>query len=359
MKRVEAFIACMGLALAAGCGESPSNVDVDKPTETKVDTPTEAKTDIAEQPTTERPQPPSIDIWTAASQGDIEAVKRHIAAGANIDATFVAPGIPGSGGTPLHIAVLADQTEVVKLLVENGANLNAKAKDEHGGTPLHWAAFFGRAEIAKGLIEGDADVNAKDDNGFTPLDATQNDPESEKEAKLEIAELLREKGGRSGNVMQAPAIDIWTAAGQGNIDAIEQHSAAGTDLNAKEPGGGSSPLFVASLFGQTEAARLLIEKGADLTIKNNHGSTALHVAAFFGHPETVKLLLEKGADVTAKNNNGETPLDTVAGDWNEELEGVYGLIAGALQIEVDLERIKGVRPQIAELLRKHGGESDN
>ena len=56
---------------------------------------------------------------------------------------------------------------------------------------------MGRVEMARRLIEAGADVNAGDNNGFTPLDATNYDRESEKKAKLEIAELLREKGGRS------------------------------------------------------------------------------------------------------------------------------------------------------------------
>jgi ankyrin repeat protein len=79
----------------------------------------------------------------------------------------------------------------------------------------------------------------------------------------------------------APSVGIWTAAAQGNIEAIKQHISAGTDLNAKEPAGGSTLLMVAALYGQTEAARLLIENGANLNARNNDGATALHAAAFF------------------------------------------------------------------------------
>jgi len=155
----------------------------------------------------------------------------------------------------------------------------------------------------------------------------------------------------------APSVDVWTAAAQGNLEAIEQHVSAGTDLNAKEPAWGGTPLMVAALFGQTEAASLLIEKGAKVNAKNNEGSTALLTAAFFGHPETVKLLLEKGAEVNAENNNGVTPLDAVAGEWSPELEGIYEFFEEALQLQLDLERIKAVRPKIAALLRKYGGKT--
>jgi len=154
---------------------------------------------VPQPPTTQPPQLPILDIWTAASQGNLEAVRRYLAAGAEIDATFVAPGIPASGATPLHLAVLADQGEIAEFLIEKGANLEATAQDEHGGTPLHWAAALGRIEMARRLIDAGADVNAEDDHGLTPLDATAHDPESQKEAKLEIARLLQQRGARRSN----------------------------------------------------------------------------------------------------------------------------------------------------------------
>ena len=161
-----------------------------------------APLETAPQPTTEALQLPIMDIWTAASQGNLEAVRRYLAAGADVDATFIAPGIPASGATPLHLAVLSDQGKTAQFLIEKRANLNAKAEDEHGGTPLHWAAALGRIEMARRLIEAGADVNAKDNSGFTPLDATNYDRESKKKAKLRIAEFLREKGGKSATEHQ-------------------------------------------------------------------------------------------------------------------------------------------------------------
>ena len=86
-------------------------------------------------------------------------------------------------------------------------------------------------------------------------------------------------------------------------------------------------------------------------------STALHTAAFFGHPDTVTLLLEYGAEVNAKNARGGTPLDNVADEWTDELQGVYRMIAGMFQLELDLERIKAARPVVAEMLRDNGGKT--
>jgi len=143
-----------------------------------------------------QPEPPIMDIWAATSQGDLDTVKRHLAAGTDIDAAFIAPGVVASGATPLHMAVLADQREVARFLIEEGANVDVPAKDEYGGTPLHWAAVLGRVEIAKQLIAAGADVNARDNNGYTPLDATDYEGLSESQARLEIAERLRKSGGQ-------------------------------------------------------------------------------------------------------------------------------------------------------------------
>ena len=155
---------------------------------------------------------------------------------------------------------------------------------------------------------------------------------------------------------QAPDVDIFTASAEGNLQAIKRHIAAGTDLDVVEPAGGGTPLIVTTVTGQTQAAKLLIEGGASLSATNNDGSTALHTAAFFGHPETVELLLEYGADVNARNAIGGTPLDNVADGWTDELEGIYRMVAGSFQLELDLERIKAARPMVAEMLRENGGK---
>ena len=143
-----------------------------------------------------QPEPPIMDIWAATSQGDLDTVKRHLATGIDIDAAFIAPGIFASGATPLHMAVLSDQREIAQFLIKKNANINAQAKDEHGGTPLHWAAVLGRIEMARRLIDARADVNVKDNNGYTPLDWTAYERLSESKTRLEIAELLRAKGGK-------------------------------------------------------------------------------------------------------------------------------------------------------------------
>ena len=143
----------------------------------------------------EKPEPPDISIWGAVAGGHIELVEQHLAAGTDITETL-RDRVPGYGGTPLHVAVLTNQKEVTQLLLERGADINARAKDRDGGTPLHWAAAVGRKQLAELLVRAGADVNAKDNSGYTPLDATLYKAEQEKQAKLEIADLLRENGSK-------------------------------------------------------------------------------------------------------------------------------------------------------------------
>jgi len=153
--------------------------------------------------------------------------------------------------------------------------------------------------------------------------------------------------------VQAPNIDIHAAAVMGDLEAVQQHIKAGTDLDMKEPLGGSSPLITAVVFGKTEVAKVLIEAGADLNIKNNEGSTALHSAAFFCRTEIVETLLAKGADKTIKNKLGSTAFQAVAGPF-DQVKVVYDFIGkqlGPFGLKLDYSHIKATRPKIAELLK--------
>ena len=132
-----------------------------------------------------KPEPPTakapdISIWDAAMSGNIEAVKKAIADGADVNVK------DKLGGASLHYAANNGRKEIVELLIAKGADVDAKNKDEW--TPLHGAAYGGHKEIAELLIAKDADVNAKNIRGVTPLDF----------AKGETANLLRKHGGKTG-----------------------------------------------------------------------------------------------------------------------------------------------------------------
>ena len=125
-------------------------------------------------------------LHRAAEEGDIEAVKKHLAAGANKN---VRAG--KWRDTPLHRAAFWGYTEVVELLINNEVDVNAK--DKYGCTPLHDAAEYSHLEIAEMLINRAPDMNALDNNGDTPLDL----------ANGETADLIRKHGGKTGKELKA------------------------------------------------------------------------------------------------------------------------------------------------------------
>jgi hypothetical protein len=148
-----------------------------------------------------------------------------------------------------------------------------------------------------------------------------------------VVEAARpEPRGRNHPIFQRKRISIHDAARQGKIEAVKQHLAAGTDVNAKDTIG-RTPLTHAAWGGHKEIVELLIAEGADVNAKDVFfGMTSLHRAAMEGHKEIAELLIDKGADVNAKTKNGTTPLDwAVDSAYSDE--------------------------ETAALLRKHGGKT--
>lgn len=170
----------------------------------------------------------------------------------------------------------------------------------------------------------------------------------------------KEESGKSENpaapsqtTSEPPQVDIHTAVVTGNLEALKQHIAAGTNINEKDPFGGSSPLISAAVFGKPDAARLLIDAGADLNFQNNDGSTALHTAAFFCRPEIVKMLLDKGADKSIKNKYNATAYNNVAGPFSD-LKDAYAMMEkmlGPMGLKLDYAYIEKTRPEIAAMLK--------
>ena len=158
---------------------------------------------------------------------------------------------------------------------------------------------------------------------------------------------------KSKVAVKPPKIDIHMAIISDDIDAINQHILAGTDINKKDPFGGSSPLISAALFDKKEIVEILIHAGADINFKNNDGSTPLQTAAFFCRTEIVKFLLEKGADKTIRNNMGVTAYESVTGAF-KDVKPIYDIVGQSLApmgLHLDYDDLKLNRPKIADILK--------
>lgn len=155
------------------------------------------------------------------------------------------------------------------------------------------------------------------------------------------------------SVVATPEIDIQGAILSDNMEAVKQHISAGTDLNKKDPMTGATPMITAASFGKNKIAQVLIDAGADLTVKNNDGATALHTAAFFCRVEVVQSLMDAKADKTAKNNFGMTPRESIMGPF-AEIKPIYEMLQqqlGPMGLQIDLTEIEKTRPVIAMMLQ--------
>lgn len=159
----------------------------------------------------------SKDLWEAVHAGNVQDVRDHLAAGADIDGRA-----PIGNSTPLVIASLYGHKDVAALLVEKGVDLSIPS--ENGSTPVLIAAFFGHRDIVELLLKNGADVNAKNKEGRTPLDTVtvpwnsdlegvyqflgdllkvRVDLERVKRVRPEIVKLLREYGAKRASELSA------------------------------------------------------------------------------------------------------------------------------------------------------------
>jgi len=156
-----------------------------------------------------------------------------------------------------------------------------------------------------------------------------------------------------------PDISIHNAAGasrtKGNIEALKQHFAAGTDVDARDRHD-KTPLQYAAKRGHKEIAELLISEGADINAKGYAGWTPLHRAANWSHKEIAELLIAEGADVTVNDKRGRTPLHEAHNKEIGELLIENDADVNAKDKDGETPLDFKYKPEIADLLRKHGGK---
>ena len=137
MKTVTTVMLLVILLVVAGCGKQ-ENSDTEK-------------------------RPPRVSLHVAALQGNIDAIRRHIDAGSDLNQK------DAYGSTPLIVAATFGKTEVAKALIDAGADMTIP--NNEGSTPLHIAAFLCRTEIVKALLDKGADKNALNKAGRTALES--------------------------------------------------------------------------------------------------------------------------------------------------------------------------------------------
>lgn len=207
------------------------------------------------------------------------------------------------GSTPLHHAAGFAPLATVKLLLANGADVNAK--NRRASTPLHWA-IHDEAKVRL-LLESGADVNAKQADGRSLVFQAGSIGNGNA-----ILALLLAKGGDPNAATAVGLTPLMAAAGRGDVEALRLLVAKGAKVDAQN-GTGATALFGAAMSGNPRAVQFLLEKGADPKIATKRNETALTNAATAGVEEAVKLLIDAGANIHARDARGYSPLMYAAG----------------------------------------------
>lgn len=248
------------------------------------------------------------------------------------------------GKTPLIIAVGNSYIDTAKILIENGANINAV--DIEGWSALSYAVNNGDIEIAKLLLENKvkikdelliaikspivesrinmmkllidnkANINYTDENGFNPLNIAI------ESGDMELTKFLITNGANVNSLMQDGVSLIGYAIAQNNMDLLQMLIENGANVNyTNGDSWANTPLQTASRLGLDNVVRILLTRNVDINAVDINGNTALHTAALNSQLSVVKLLLEKNPNLDIQNKVGNTALHLAVISGNIDIVG--------------------------------------
>jgi ankyrin repeat protein len=240
-------------------------------------------------------------LYQAAEGGHIELVKQILGLG-------VTPNDRWAGSLPLEGAVFGGRTEVVKLLLDRGADVNAVDANPggDGATALHCATRSdakSAAEIVGLLLGSGAAVNVQDQGGATPLMNALDHRELALMLLAHGADVnVRDTGGNTA---------LMYAAARHLTGMIQILMKKGADINAENKAGKTALMNTAGAIDSVDdpdTVQAVLDNGANPNQFDHEGYTALMYAAQEGLNGAVRVLLAAGANARKVNKQGKTAL---------------------------------------------------
>lgn len=213
--------------------------------------------------------------------------------------------------TEFHERVIEGDNAWVKNYLERGGDTNFQSAD--GVPPLYLAIVNGHFETVKVLVEQGADINLTTPKYYADLSPVFVAAWKKQD---EIMQFLLEQGAIT---------NIYFSALVGDLEALKKYVNEGGDVNARRSEGqaqyyslADTLLHVATWRDSVEAVEFLLEQGADIEARDGQEATPLHDTAW-RRPKTTQLLIQKGADVQVKDCVRNTPLHNAVAAESEEI----------------------------------------
>ena len=251
-----------------------------------------------------------LGLLRAIAHTDYEKAADMLAHGASPDAQ--------EGGVPALVAAAHNTSgdDLVKLLVQHGANVNAAGPD--GVTPLMAAASHYGHAACELLIAHGAKVDARDARGDTALMMAAGAADDSMEERFHLLERLLSLGADPNAQGYLGVMPLMLAARRASGRAIELLMDRGADANAADQAG-RTVLMIAVRQGAPAIVDYLLRHKADVNARDRSGRSVLLVAIdapehfSYEHqeiydPETVRMLIEQGGPINAASQYGDTPL---------------------------------------------------
>jgi len=256
-------------------------------------------------------------LCDAAAQGDAAYIGRILGAGGDFKKRN------SEGLAPLHVAVMANASEAVRVLVRMGADI--ESRDALGCSPLDRAVMSGHVALVSHLVHLGADVNRMDGKGQAPI---------------HIAASMRKAGTHVEN----------TSRRNSRQEGTLRFSYAAADGHSRRPSNGSGS---GRSYDDCTIIEALVRAGADVDLKNREGDAPLHIAVRVGSVDNVRLLLDNHANVNIRNDSNQTPLAMLAGSDRRD-DAISALLLDRGAEVTTLEEKTRRRSRFGKTLGVHG-----